>query len=500
MSTVEDKLLNQIAAPDRNRKDSFLSAFLRIACSVRIGVILLCLLGLACLVGMLIMQQSVDGFENYYAALTPAQRLLYGKLGIFNIYHVWYFNALLCLLSISIILASIDRFPKTWKYVSKPQVKVPIRWLEQQKLSSKVEFDQDADTLQQRVESLLTKYGWKKVHTSEKSGVTYILAESGLWNRFGAYPVHVALLTIFLGGFLTAQFGATGNLPLAPGESSNLIRETVVDLDHVTEVTKQLPFEVKFTDIEQKLIRKEGSLSASNTLDWITRFKISDGGETTEGISQMNRPFDYRGYRFFQASFVSTGRARNISITATPADGSAPVDLNIPRDGTVALPDGTSIRFAEFRGKFNVGPEDTSEDTSSYPNPAAVLEVVPAGGTVQTAYAFGPEMANIPIAGKPVGGYTYRLTDFEKVSDRHILSVQRDPGSNVVYVGFTMLFFTLVAVFFFSHQRVWAAIEREGEKCIVITAANANRSHNALEDKFFKFVAELKTGTQESAV
>ena len=241
-------------------------------------------------------------------------------------------------------------------------------------------------------------------------------------------------------------------------------------------------------------------MSASNTLDWITRFTINDGVESTDGLAQMNRPFDYRGYRFFQASFVSTGRARNISITATPADGSAPIDLNIARDGTATLPDGTSIRFAEFRGKFSIGPEDTSEDTSSYPNPAAVLEVVPPGDTVQTAYAFGPEMANIPIAKKPVAGYTYKLTDFEKVSDRHILSVQRDPGSNVVYVGFIMLFITLVAVFFFSHQRVWAAIEQDGEKSVVITAANSNRSQNALEDKFLKFVAELKTGTEENAV
>ena len=500
MSTVEEKILQPVSTTAPKQGESLLSRFLRFTCSVRLGVVLLCLLGLACLIGMLIMQQSVDGFENYYAALTPAQRLLYGKLSFFNIYHAWYFNALLCLLSISIILASIDRFPKTWKYVSKPQVTVPIRWLEEQKLSSKIESDQSGDALRQRVESLLAGHGWKKIRTAEKSGATYILAESGVWNRLGAYPVHVSLLTIFLGGFLTAQFGATGNLPLAPGESSNLIRETVVDLDHITEVTKQLPFEVTFTDIEQKLIRKEGSLSAANTLDWITRFKIKDGGETTDAISQMNRPFDYRGYRFFQASFVSTGRARNISVTATPADGSAPIDLNISRDGTVALPDGTSIRFAEFRGKFNVGPEDTSEDTSSYPNPAAVLQVVPPGGTVQTAYAFGPEMANIPIAGKPVAGYTYRLTDFEKVSDRHILSVQRDPGSNVVYVGFVLLFITLVAVFFFSHQRVWAVIEQDGEKYVVTTAANANRSHNALEDKFRKFVAELKTGTQENAV
>jgi cytochrome c biogenesis protein len=499
MATVEDKLINQIATPERKRKESYFSSLLRLACSVRLGVTLLCLLGLACLIGMLIMQQSVDGFENYYATLTPAQRLLYGKLQIFNIYHAWYFNALLALLSLNIILASIDRFPKTWKFVSKPQIPVPTRWLEQQKITSKIEASPlDVTAFRERVEPLLKKYGWKRIRSAEKSGVTYILGESGVWNRYGAYAVHVALLTIFLGGFLTAQFGATGNLPLAPGESSNLIRENVVDLDHVSEVTKQLPFEVTFNDIEQKLIRKEGSLSAANTLDWITRFTIKDGGETTEAVSQMNRPFDYRGYRFFQASFISTGRARNISITATPANGSAPVDLNIPRNGTVTLPDGTSIRFAEFRGKFSVGPEDPSEDTSSYPNPAAVLEVVSPGGTVQTAYAFGPEMANIPIAGKPVAGYTYRLTDFEKVSDRHILSVQRDPGSNVVYVGFVLLFITLVAVFFFSHQRVWVALEPGGA---IIAAANTNRSHNALEDKFNKFVADLRAaGRQEDAV
>ena len=75
MATAEDKLIDQIAAPERNKKDSLLSAFLRTACSVRLGVTLLCLLGLACLIGMLIMQQSVDGFENYYAALTPARPL-----------------------------------------------------------------------------------------------------------------------------------------------------------------------------------------------------------------------------------------------------------------------------------------------------------------------------------------------------------------------------------------------------------------------------------------
>lgn len=111
------------------------------------------------------------------------------------------------------------------------------------------------------------------------------------------------------------------------------------------------------------------------------------------------------------------------------------------------------------------------------------------------AYAFGPQMANIPVAGKPVAGYTYRLTDFEKVSDRHILSVQRDPGSNVVYIGFVLLFLTLVAVFFFSHQRVWIVIdEREGDRHSVKTAGNTNRNQNAFEDKFRRFASELGGG------
>lgn len=487
MSTVEENILPRVGIPTRRRGESAFSKLLRFACSVKLGVTLLCLLGLACLVGMLVMQQTVDGFENYYAALTPAQRLLYGKLGFFNIYHVWYFNALLCLLSLNIILASIDRFPKTWKFVSKPQTVVPIRWLADQKGSVSFPIQGPKDAVLSTARAALKSFGWRKIRTVEKGETTYMLAESGVWNRLGAYPVHVALLTIFLGGFLTAQLGTTGNLPLAPGESSDLIRETVVDLDKVSEVTKQLPFEVTFSDIEQKLIRKEGPLSPANTLDWITRFTINDGGETYEGIAQMNRPFDYRGYRFFQASFVSMGRARNITVVATPADGSAPQELKIDRNGAAALADGTLVRFSEFRGNFRIGPEDPNEDTSNYPNPAAVLQVVPPGGSLETAYAFGPQMANIPIAGKPVGGYTYRLTDFEKVSDRHILSVQRDPGSNVVYVGFVMLFITLVAVFFFSHQRVWVAVDGTS----VITAGNANRNQNAFDEKFRRFAEKL---------
>ena len=97
------------------------------------------------------------------------------------------------------------------------------------------------------------------------------------------------------------------------------------------------------------------------------------------------------------------------------------------------------------------------------------------------------------MAKKPVAGYTFQLVDFEKVSDQHVLSVQRDPGATVVYVGFGLLFLTLVGVFFFSHQRVWAAIEPSMNGTSVVTfGGNTNRNANAFDEKFKKFISSLR--------
>ena len=268
--------------------------------------------------------------------------------------------------------------------------------------------------------------------------------------------------------------------------------DTVVDLDRANEMTQQLPFQIHCTDIQQKLIKKDGSISAMNTIDWMTRFTISDETGTHEAFVQLNRPFDYRGYRFFQASFTTVGRARNITVEATPATGGTSEVISIPRDGWANLADGTKVKFAEFRGDFRIGPEDPNENTTEYPNPGAVLQVGKQGDTPQRAYAFGPQMANIPVAGKPVGGYTFKLIDFEKVADQHILSIQRDPGATVVYVGFVLLFLTLVAVFFFSHQRVWAVVQGSSDHHTkVIYAGNANRNYNGFADRFSGLVQNM---------
>lgn len=495
MSTIEQIVTKGASDPSTKTRigESVVSRFLKLLCSVKLGVTLLILLGLACFLGMIIMQQNVEGFDRYFAQLTPAQRQVYGKLGLFDIYHVWYFNALLAVLSLNIILASIDRIPKTWRqFISKPAVTPPVRWLNEQKQTAELELDGTLEETTERVTNALKSAGWRDIKTTEKGERRYIMGQKGVWNRLGAYAVHVGLLTIFVGGFMTSEMSQNGQLPVGLGSPTNLMFETVVDLDKTNQITKELPFSITGVDIQQKLIKKDGSLSAMNTIDWITRFTITDNTGTHDAFVQMNRPFDYRGYRFFQASFTPVGRARNITVRAKSADGTTVEEVTIPRDGSATLPDGTNITFNEFRGNFSIGKENPNEDTSDYKNPAAVLQVTQPGNPPQTAYAFGPQMANIPVAAKPVAGYTYQLADFEKVADQHILSVQRDPGATVVYIGFTLLVLTLIAVFFFSHERVWAAIESNPEGTNnVVFGGNSNRNLNSFEERFRRFIGGL---------
>jgi cytochrome c biogenesis protein len=497
MSAIEETKSNvSLPAPAAKSEaagPSLVTRALNLLSSVRFGVVLLVLLVIASMIGMLVMQVNVEGFDKYYAELTPASRFLLGKLGFFDIYHVWYFNVLLLVLSLNIVLASIDRFPSAWTYISKKKLDASAHWLRGQEQSANLRFaGESREALAKKVAEAF-RAARLKATVTEKGSKTFVFGERGAWNRLGAYAVHVSLLTIFLGGFLTAQFGRVGNMPLEPGQTANTMTETIFNLDRPARATYELPFTVEAVDIQQKLIRKEGTITADNTLDWLTRIRIKDEYGEREALVHMNKPYDYRGYRFFQASFISNGKARRITVRATPQAGGQPLDVTLPRDGSATLPDGTRLDFKDFAANFSLGGGQET-DPSVYSNPAATLAVTPpGGGQAQRAVAFPPAVADsAPFAKQPVGGYTFRLLDFEKVPQAHILSVQKDPGSTVVYVGFALLALTLSAVFFFSHERVWAVVEeREGGASEVVLGGNTNRNKLGFGDRFRRLVEGL---------
>jgi cytochrome c biogenesis protein len=138
MSAAEETLKSRPAtqretAPILNRALDFIS-------SVRVGVVQLCMLVVLAMAGMLVLQQNVEGFDAYYVSLTPSEKLVFGYLGLFDIYHSWYFNLLLLSLSLNIVLASIDRFPSAWSYIVKPKLKATRGWLLARPSNDTIEF------------------------------------------------------------------------------------------------------------------------------------------------------------------------------------------------------------------------------------------------------------------------------------------------------------------------------------------------------------------------
>ncbi len=498
MSVAEETIQAKTQGLSKSKSAPILNRVLDFLSSVRFGVTLLCILVLFSLVGMLIIQQNVNGFDAYYASLTPAEKLVYGSLGIFDIYHSWYFNFLLLVLSLNIVLASIDRFPSAWSFISKPKLDASRKWLSGQKQSAIVQLQgENEETIIKKVGEVFKKQGFKATVT-EKKGKVFVFGESGKWNRLGAYIVHVALLTLFLGHFVALQTGFDADVRMMPGQTTNEIELIEFNLDKQERFAVGLPFTITCTDIEQNLIDPKGSIEINNTMDWHTRIRIEDPqyGETVADVS-LNRPFEYRGYRFFQASAITVGSARNMTLELTPQNGGETFTVNLARNGSAALPDGTKVDYEAFFPDFTLNQGKPDTRSAEYNNPAVVLNITKPDGEKLKAYAFGAKLPdNIPI-GAPVAGYKWRLGSFEKSPLAHVLSIKYDPYNAAFvawYIGGFGLVGALCFVFFVSHRRIWALIDgQNGNNFEVVIGGNTNRNEQGFEDKFKKLIQNLTT-------
>ena len=495
--------------PRKSQAERMLDATLRFLSSVKVGVFLLAVLIVASVLGTVIIQKGTSGFTEYYASLLPAERELYEFLGLLDIYHTRWFNLLLLTVSLNIVLASIDYFPAAWRYVRKPIVKVNQAFINRQPFRHVAHVTDAAtviQTLKARAEQELRPliHRWLPISAvyrvvetvNPRDGSTTILMEAHAWNRLTAYAVHAALLTIFGGALVGGLFGHKGTVRMVPGQAAN----TFVSFGAPDEPVREfaMPFTLVCTDIEQNLLDpRKPDLSAPNTLDWHTRVLIKDeqrGVEIPAHI-HLNHPFDYRGYRFFQASFDNFGSARTVNIELRPAGSQTGTAYVIGREPT-DIPGLGRVRLADFIPDVTFQGGRLGSASGEYRRPVAILDVL--GDNPRQLYAFPPEglatLGNAPFlrAKTEVGDLRLVLTDFEKVSSGHILQVQYDPGVTTVYLGSAMLIVALWLVFFFAHQRLWLYLEPLPDGTLRLSlAGHTNRNRPAFEKRFQSIVAAL---------
>jgi cytochrome c biogenesis protein len=486
-----------------------LDKVLALLSSVRFGVTMLGIVLLCCMIGMIIMQVNVEGFQKYYQQISPAQRTVFGALLFFDIYRAWYFTLLLAITGLNIILASIDRFPAAWQYVVKPKLTASPKFIAAQTFNSNAEERGTPESIAERVRTAWKAHGFKAKITGDEKRIT-VFAQRNVWNRLGAYAVHVALLTIFVGGFITSRLGVGGSMEIRPGKSSNTFSTVEFGVGGAVPRQVSLPegMAIECRDIQQKLIRPEGGLDAQNTIDWLSYITVVDKGARRDMLVHLNNVGDYRGYRFFQSQFQALGNAREITLRFDPASGGAPRTVKIPRDGSADVEGIGHVEYSDFLPDFEIGSNGPENASPDYNNPVALLTIKTPDGNTRRAYAFKDQAQAQSLTDKIaksmgqaeadkamlVAGNRISLTDFEKVSTGHTLTIQYDPGRTPVYLGFILLVLALCSVFFFSHQRMWAVVERGGKGSSIYFGGNTNRNRPAFEARFNSLVQSVTGG------
>src|SRR5581483_3823589 len=219
--------------------------------NLRTGVVLLIMVGIASALGTFILQRPATDPDKLARAYSPSMLQLLDRVGLTDVFHAWWFLTLLGLVSLSIILVSIDRFPNAWRFYARPYRRTDAHF--RSAVVNKVELPiTNAENALNAAERALKKAGWpvERIATppgsqaKADSALAGMAVEPSLYSerhRFSVmavYIVHASLLLIFAGGIIDGVFGYSGFMALKNGQTSNLIELR-------TGGTRQLPFSVK---------------------------------------------------------------------------------------------------------------------------------------------------------------------------------------------------------------------------------------------------------------
>ncbi|GBC78373.1 Cytochrome c biogenesis protein CcsB [bacterium HR08] len=477
---------------------------LRWLSSLQVGIALMLILIAAAIVGTLIPQHTMEDFERFYAQLTPAERALYGHLGVFDVYHSWWFTTAVMLFALNLVLCSIDRLPATLQYVRHPKVSATPEFARSQPFYVVLRTTRSAAEVLEHLHRLFAQYGWRP-RSTVTSSVTTVFGERGAWSRWNFFLVHTSILVILGAAFVSARWGYEGTMVLSPGAHATALTLPGSRWRGLPERSLPLPFTVRCEALRAALKNPRGPLIPQNVINWYTDIVIEDGAIRRRASVAVNRPFDYRGYRFFQSGTGRSGDASRITLAIRAEDGPERL-ISLAKNQTASVPGLGQIRFVRFTGDFRATGSLASRP-DRYENPAAELELVTVSGEKHTLWVFDERVTERLRAGASrmtppesyIPGYRLVLKDFDKVSFEHILQVRYDPGVTTLYVGFALLTLSLLLVFFSSHERVWAVLEPEGSRLLVHVGAHASRNEDRLRGRLQAFVRDAQGTIAEGA-
>ena len=433
--------------------------------SVKLTIVLLLSLAATSIVGTLIPQNEDPA--AYFKAFGQYLFQLFNILDLFDMYHSWWFQLLLILLTINIIVCSVDRMSSNRRilFVKKPSFKLP-RF---RSIKRKEKFDDNRSP--EQLKDIYQKFVSRHFHFSHieptEQGFA-IFGEKGRWTRFGVYTVHFSVVLLLVGGLIGSIFGFDGFVNIPEGESTQRVQ-----LRNSAEVVT-LGFEIRCEDFDVSFYDTGAPKEFRSSLTI-----LEQGRPVLKKDIIVNDPLTYKGIRIYQSSYGSIPSNEWILSFTSRKSGKV-----YTQKSSVGQP----VEIPEKLGSFVIRDLVRSFKFKGHDVGDAMIGILTPvdGDPVEVALPL-----RFPSFDKMRKG-DVQIAAVENVSRFYTgLQVNRDPGVWVVYCGFILMIIGCYITFFMSHQQICIELVRAGKKAEVIVAGTANKNKTGIQTKINGFANKL---------
>jgi cytochrome c biogenesis protein len=396
--------------------------------SVKLAIVILIALAATSVIGTVLPQG--EPLEMVVRRYGPTTAKLIGLFQLQDMYHSWWFQWLLLLLSANLIVCSLKRFSSTWKVIQAPPRSLSDGLFETLPFRKKMRLSTGLEASREQVQSLLGKK-FKSVKTLEIPSGLAFYAEKGRYSRLGVYLVHFSILVIFAGAIAGSLWGFKGFMELKEGETKDKI--TITNSGEL----RPLGFSVR-CDRFQVSFYENGMPK-----EYRSDLAILEGGREIQKASiRVNDPFTYQGITFYQSTWDRVPSAINLSLTQGEQ----------VRKVTVAQGQITEISGTPY----SLSLERFVNNLSNF-GPALGLVLLKDRREVDH---------NWILVDHP-GFHGNQLADFrikvEEMKTRYVtgMQVNQDPGIWFIWVGSILMLLGFIVAFYFSHQQVWVWVREK---------------------------------------
>jgi len=450
--------------------------------NLRTGIVLLILVVIFSALGTVILQRPATDPDKLAQAYSPTTLRWLDRLTLTDVFHAWWFMTLLALLSLAIVLVSIDRFPNAWRFYARPYRKTDSHF--RGALPNKVELPiRNADEGLNAAERALKKLGWPVERIADKNEPS-LYSERHRFSVMAVYVIHASLLLIFCGGIIDGVFGYSGFMAVQRGQQVNQIELR-------TGGKKQLPFSIKCYGAGQE------NYPDGSPKKWWSNLAVVEGGKeikTKEIV--VNDPLVHEGLRFYQASFGPTGKLDGLKVLATPENGTGreiTVQMNQPFD----LDANTTVTLAEYIPDFFIRDNQVFKRSDDPVNPAFRLQVKNKTTGEDAKLWLFPAYGETAQGQKTNYSFAYRDMQMGYFTG---LEVSHEPGQWLVWAGCLLMGAGLFVAFYMVHMRLWIAVVPEAKgKLVLWIGGQANKNRDRFEQKFNDVVTTIRTELESAS-